>query len=364
VVRSKERWFRVVAVACGVLAGLFLCELALRAYAIFHPGSFTVADVEWSRTIFPPPFDGSCAGKLGASLGALIWPSAHPGVVYELRPGLDTCFVNVRVQTGPDGLRRGSNLTGAKSAGTFRILLLGDSQAFGWGVSFEDTVGILLQREFAMAGRGVEVLNAGVPGYNAAQEAAYFATIGAAFRPDCALVLFMGNDFDPPPFRVKADATRSPRSFLGAAVPRAWRRWQSPSPVDDQPLEVLAFAPSMGPSEADLAQLPPEYRDMVGLAGYRRALVSLAGTAESLRVPVVNFADYSYLMPEDQATELVRYQRSLGVAHPDFRFPRGSQFRLSDDDPHLNARGHGALARRMAAGLHALGVFPSWNGGP
>jgi lysophospholipase L1-like esterase len=327
----------------------------LRVRAAFAGRNASDGDRQRSRTIRPPSFDGSCQGKLGASLAALVWPSTNAGVVYELKPGLDTCFLRVRVQTTADGLRTGSNRP-RKSAATFRILLLGDSQAFGWGVPYEDTVAVLLEYELANAGRGVEVLDAGVPGYNAAQEAAYFATLGATFQPDCALVLFMGNDFDPPSFRVDGGKPPPPRSYLAAAVDRAWRRWRSSSAVGNKPLEVLAFASTLPFRGEDLAQVPPEYRDMVGLAGYHRALSSLADTAGQLQVPVVNFADYSYLMPEEQAAELSRFQRSLGIVHPEFHFPRGRQFRLSDDDPHLNAEGHAALARRMAASLRALNV--------
>ena len=352
----RERWFRVAAIAFGMFAGLLLGELALRVHAVFYGQSVAEADVQRSRMIFPPSYDGSCEGKLGASLAALVWPSTHPGVVYELKPSLDTCFFHVRVQTTADGLRGASNRRRIKSAGAFRILLLGDSQVFGWGVPYQDTVAVQLEHELANAGRVVEVLDAGVPGYNAAQEAAYFDALGAAFEPDCALVLFMGNDFDPPLFRVNADSSQRPHSYLAAAVRSAWRRWRSASAFEDQPLEVLAFGPTIRLRGEDLTEVPPEYRDMVGLAGYHRALASLAETARRLQLPLVNFADYSYLMPEEQERELLQYQRSLGIVHPEFHFPRGRQFRLSDDDPHLNAQGHGALSRRMAAGLRSLGV--------
>jgi len=166
------------------------------------------------------------------------------------------------------------------------------------------------------------------------------------------LVLFTGNDLEPPIFRTNADKTRPPRSYVAGAVRRAWRRWRSPSAVEGQPLEALTF----GPSAPDLAEVPPEYRAMIGLTGYRQALASLSQSGERLRVPIVNFADYSYLMPEEQARGLVEYQRSLGILHPDFAFPTGGRFHLSDDDPHLNARGHRALSRRMTAGLRSLDV--------
>lgn len=310
-----------------------------------------------ARTLLPPAYDGSCEGKLGASLAALVWPSAHAGLVYELKPSLDTCFFRARVTTSADGLRAASHQPlGRKRAGVGRILLLGDSQAFGWGVPFEDTVAEHLERELSAPGREVEVLNAGVPGYNAAQEAAYLDAPGARFEPDCAVVLFMGNDFDPPLFRAGGAPLPRPTSYVTAAVRRAVRRWRLPTAAEGQPLEALAFGPSVSFLDGDLADVPPEYRDMVGLPGYRRALASLARSGKRMGIPVVNFADYSYLLPPEKAEELRREQRALGVVHPDFEFPRGPALRLSDDDPHLSADGHRELARRMAGGLRASGA--------
>jgi lysophospholipase L1-like esterase len=95
---------------------------------------------------------------------------------------------------------------------------------------------------------------------------------------------------------------------------------------------------------------------MVGVAGYRQALDSMAQSAHRLHAPVVNFADYSNVMSDDESRELVAHQRSLGILHPDFRYPSGGRLRLSADDPHLNALGHHALARRMAAALRTLDV--------
>lgn len=349
---SKERCFRAVAVASGVLAGLLIGELGLRLQVAVSGRSVADADVRRSRTIVPPAYEGSCEGKLGASLAALLWPSPQLDMVYELKPGLDTCFVRARVQTSQDGLRTGAKGLRPTSRAAFRILLLGDSQAFGWGVTYEETTGALLERELTAQGRSVEVLNAGVPGYNAAQEAAYLATLGPAFKPDCVLVLFTGNDFDPPIFRANSEPPRPPLSYVAATVRRAWRRWRSPAAVEGQPLEALTFAPSA----PDLAEVPPEYRSMVGVPGYKNALASMSRSGNRLHAPIVNFADYSYLLPEEQSRDLLDYQRSLGIIHPDFNFPLGGRFHLRDDDPHLNAQGHRALSQRVAAGLRSANV--------
>jgi len=351
---ARERWFRAIALAVGVLAGALLGELGLRIQTAVSGHSLADADVRRTRTLLPPPYDGSCEGKLGASVGALVWPSAHRGVVYELKPGLDTCFVRVRVRTTADGLRTGADGPPAASSAPFRILLLGDSQAFGWGVTHEDSVGAVLEREARAAGRSVQVLNAAVPGYNAAQQAAYLAAVGTRFDPDCVLVLFTGNDLDPPIFRASAEKPRRPRSYVAAAVRRAWRRWRAPSAAEGQPLEALAF----GPSPPAMEEIPEEYRAMVGVDGYRQALASMAQSADRLDVPLVNFADYSHVMTEGEARDVVEYQRSLGILHPDFRYPNAGRLRLGADDPHLNALGHQALARRMAAALRTLDVCP------
>src|SRR5688572_25234370 len=166
----------------------------------------------------------------------------------------------------------------------------------------------------------------------------------------------MGNDFDPPLFRTGAGPAQPPRSYVTATVRRALRRWRAPSAAEGQPLEALAFGPSVSFLDGDSTDVPPEYRDMVGLPGYRRALASLARTGQRLGIPVVNFADYSYLLPAERVEELRRHHRSLGLVQPEFDFPRGRSFRLAADDPHLNAEGHRELARRMAAGLRGQGA--------
>src|SRR6187549_3754840 len=131
---SKQRWFRAIAVALGTCAGLLLGEIALRVQSAVSGHGLADADLTRAPTLVAPPFDGTCEGRLGASLAALMIPSAHPGVVHELKRGLDTCFVRVRVRTGADGLRTGVSEPDAPPAPppALRILLLGDSQAFGW----------------------------------------------------------------------------------------------------------------------------------------------------------------------------------------------------------------------------------------
>lgn len=79
-----------------------------------------------------------------------------------------------------------------------RILMLGDSVTFGWGVSqgetFSDQMEALLREQ---TGVQWQVINAGVNGYNTEQEASYLRRDGMRFSPDFVLLIYVSNDVEP-----------------------------------------------------------------------------------------------------------------------------------------------------------------------
>jgi len=82
-----------------------------------------------------------------------------------------------------------------KPAGTYRIVALGDSFAFG-SVPYEDNYLTLLGRRLGTAERPVEVINMGISGAGPQDELALLLDEGLAYRPDLVLVsFFVGNDF-------------------------------------------------------------------------------------------------------------------------------------------------------------------------
>src|SRR5262249_9193733 len=159
--------------------------IALRlGTALFGPSA---DDLARTAEIVAPPVAGDCrAQRDQATLAALVKPSTATDVVYELKPGLDTCFEKARVRTNAEGVRAAGAYRRPKPTAVFRILLLGDSQAFGWGLDEADTLGAQLAASLRGAGE-VEVVNAGVPGYNAVQESAWLRARGLAYEPDCVV---------------------------------------------------------------------------------------------------------------------------------------------------------------------------------
>lgn len=341
----------------GVLANLalaaavtLLCagaaELVLRLLAARRP----TAGGGLAETIDrqPPPYHGDCSHPEDqAGLGDIVRPTPVPDVVYELKPGLDTCFYGARMRTDSAGARADAERERPKPPGVHRILLLGDSQTFGQGVAFEETFGERIAAELAArSGRPVEAVNLGVDGYNTVQEAAALRAKGLAYEPDCVVLLVTGNDLELPAFLARADPHRGGRrSLLLDGLRDLWRQLRRE--------RLDAFEP-LTPARPD--DVREEYRHMVGLEGHRRALRSIADATRGQGLPVVVFANYSR-RDRGPWTGLARWQReTLGFAVPTFRMPIGEDVRLAPDNPHLNAEGHRRLAALMLAAFRETGV--------
>ena len=331
----------MAAVVFGTLVGLLAAEAGLRVHRAFFSARAPAALYRGEFEL--PTFGGACGGQTEqATLGEILRPSRLSDLIFELRPEIDTCFEGSRLRTNREGLRALRGYSNPKPEGVHRILLLGDSQTFGWGVSFEETFAVRLQRMLARdaveVGVDVEVVNAAVPAYNAYQEAAFLSARGMAYEPDCIVVLFVGNDLALPHFLLNPDAEPGP-SYLVTAVKRVlsskrWYRWTEES--------LIGFV-----RPSDLSRVPPKYRHMVGDRGYREALRRIAEAAGEAGVPVINAADYSPLRHEVNTADLIRYQETLGIRHSELRWPSRRRYLLSDRDPHLNPRGHRRIARRL-----------------
>jgi len=120
--------------------------------------------------------------------------SANPLLGYELKPGStdgDAVTVNA------DGMRD-HEYSVAKPASTFRIAMIGDSVAFGLGVTGSETVSskleTLLSQHFSGEELRFEVLNFGVTGYNATQIIENLRSRALKYGPDLVLYLYCLND--------------------------------------------------------------------------------------------------------------------------------------------------------------------------
>lgn len=166
---------RFLLLAASVVATLFMAELALRSLGGAQPPRQMVTPEEMH--IRDP--------ELGYRMGSNV------SVVLK-RPDFA-----IRVTTNSLGLR-GREIA-PKGANTFRILSLGDSYAFGYGVEADETYSEQLE-QLLTANKGeadrFEVVNAAVIGYGTTQELRLLERHASAIDPDLVLLgFFSGNDF-------------------------------------------------------------------------------------------------------------------------------------------------------------------------
>ncbi len=134
------------------------------------------------------------------SLRSIIDPHPSDQIIYRLKPNLDVKFKDVRVTTNSHGMR-GPERKLEKPACHYRIALLGDSYAFGWGVQQEKIFARILENKLNEQYQNkptFEVLNFAVPGYSTFQEVAAFREYNLKFDLDAVLVFFVENDFGMP----------------------------------------------------------------------------------------------------------------------------------------------------------------------
>jgi lysophospholipase L1-like esterase len=114
---------------------------------------------------------------------------ADPDLLWSPKPGFHGAFMDRPVSINSLGLRGPEPRTPRPRR---RILCLGDSITFGYGVGDDETYPAALGR--ALEGSGVEVVNGGVTGYTSHQVRKLLARVGPTVRPDVVTVCIGWND--------------------------------------------------------------------------------------------------------------------------------------------------------------------------
>lgn len=332
--------FRAAAIVTGVLFGLVSAEVMLRTYRAAMRQD-PIEALMRTKTAQPPHFSGTCDWPAPqATLGDIIEFTSRSNLVYELKPNVDTCYFGARVRTSAQRLRGTRVYSLPKDPNTFRILVLGDSITFGQGVGDDEPFTERMREVLAaLRGKPVEVINTGLDGYNTVQEAALLEQRGLALKPDCVIVVFCGNDLDPPTFLQRpATGLELDRLYVGEIVKRALHPNTDP------------FENRFGLVKAK--DVIPEYRHLAGMEAYLGALKTMDRLTDAAGIPLVLFAEYNRSL---DWREVEAFIESAGIVRPKFRFPVDLKYRLGLDNGHLNPTGHREMARRMLKGLFTCG---------
>ena len=124
-----------------------------------------------------------------AETEAPLTHSTTPGLGYNLAPN----YFKGDVRTDSNGIRWRPEDTAPP---VYKILLIGDSIAFGSGVRYPESFAPLMEAGLRRRlGGPVAVWNAGVPGYNTSQEAVQLDRLGPVVKPDLVVLEFCMNDY-------------------------------------------------------------------------------------------------------------------------------------------------------------------------
>jgi hypothetical protein len=118
-------------------------------------------------------------------------------VGYVLNPGfkgyIERSEFKIPISINQNGLR-GKNFS-QKNDSIYRILILGDSQTFGFGVKEDKTFAVYLEKCLNEGNfKKYEVLNAGVPGYGTADQLNFLKSIGPQSKPDLVILQFLSDN--------------------------------------------------------------------------------------------------------------------------------------------------------------------------
>lgn len=149
-----------------------------------------LAGMELAVRVFSPP------SHLESIIAVL---RRDPVLFWRNRSGLDTTFAETRVVTDSHGFRvpddSGKKLAPKKN-GSRRIVCMGASPTFGWGVEYADTYSSRLEALLNESGESAEVINAGMIGYSSHQGKILLETEIAALAPDVITASYVINDID------------------------------------------------------------------------------------------------------------------------------------------------------------------------
>lgn len=178
--------FRFVALTMGLLVGLVGLEFSIRVWLTLR------YDESIDDLTSEVPSDPMARVRLGEIIRAVD----EPGVIYGLKPGARGTFVGSPLEINSRGWND-EELRDASGDRTVRVLGLGDSMMFGWGVDRTQTYMALLEREIRERTGdewSVEFINTAVPGYAATQEVATYESLVDEIDPDVVLIHYVWND--------------------------------------------------------------------------------------------------------------------------------------------------------------------------
>lgn len=164
--------------------------LIFTAPVVLLTAEFVLAWLDYKQDLLRAPLRKSIDGQ---RQGMLV---RDPVTGYRLLPSKRYRLWDGWVTIDRNGFRSTTDVPRTKPAGRRRLMLVGGSTVFGWGVGDDEHLGAYLQTalDTASGADTWEVINAGVPYFASFQELNWYLHVLHAFQPDLLVILHGRND--------------------------------------------------------------------------------------------------------------------------------------------------------------------------
>jgi lysophospholipase L1-like esterase len=264
----------------------------------------------------------------------------NPRVGHVHRPNGHARLMGVDVRTNSAGFR--DDEYALARSHRRRIIFLGDSLTFGWGVEKEESFEHRLEKSLDDV-RPTEIINFAAGNYNTTQEVNLFLDRGLAYQPDQVVLFYFINDAEPAP-------QRSRLPWLGSVriVTFYWSRLKAVIARFDDSAGYQAYYSALYEQDAE------------GWRDTRDSLLLLARTCRergiALQVVLLpelhDLIDYPFAQQYEKVASVLR-ENGVDVLDLTPAFAgEANPHRLwvALDDAHPNAEAH----RRIAEASHAF----------
>ena len=294
----------------------------------------------------------------------------NPITVYATRPAFQGDFAGAWVSINSEGLR-GGEVPAQKQPQELRVLILGDSVAFGQGVPQDEVFAARLEALLETDGtrRTYRVINAGVPGFNTVNERDYLVHAGEHLQPDAIIVLYVDNDADPQLFvgftdqgvPMTAEGAFTRQDWMGRASAFLYRH-SSLYTFIRRVLLMARVARTVGGGDAAVynERARERFSDAnPGLLASTNALMDMQRWSQTHRVPLMvavfsRFPAGSADAYRDAVVAFCEHAQIPVVAIPMISAGERPQDFVIPWDGHPNTRAHGRIAEHLHAALVPL----------
>jgi lysophospholipase L1-like esterase len=281
-----------------------------------------------------------------------------PKLYWKLKPNQD-CYTKIDhrpVHINSHGTR-GPDFETVKPPGTIRVLSLGDSRTFGWGLKQEETYSDQLRRllqEQLGGAKKIEVINAGVNAWSYSQMLVYFRDTALHYQPD-VVVLAEANlwtqfsEWNSAEFVKKFIWRVRLKNFLRRfAIYHYLVEVKLKDVYERQRTKFVPVDPTRDALFKEQQQQDPN-------AAFRAAIQELCRLAQSNGVkPVLLYLPMADDLNATKAPAILKIKQEvhnmmnmpLVDLTPDLR-AEGKTLYLEADPVHLNARGNEIVGRRL-----------------